>query len=142
MAQSGESYCTYCTFTFTCLQVHKEHNVEPLPHSPKELDDARRVESAPRAHLLAAEVTHRDLRSEDDNTLKFGWCASGFLKNDSLGLSLPSWQHIRIQSFCPERRTHHRMSRSVCDAECSTPLPPCTENSWAEVASGCKRMKS
>lgn len=86
---------------FTWLQVHKEHNVEPLPHSPKELDDPRRVESAPRAHLLATEVTQRDLRSEDDNTLKFGWCVSGFLKNDSLVLAYPLGSTFESSPFVP-----------------------------------------
>lgn len=127
---------------FTWLQVHEEHNVEPLPHSPEELYDTRGVESAPRAHLLAAEVTQRDLRSEDNNVPKFGWSASGFFKNDSAYLGSPSWQHTENQSSCPERRTRHRMNRSGCGAGCSSPLPPCTQSSWAGVALGCRGMKS
>ncbi len=30
------------------------------------------------------------------------------------------------------------MSRSEYDEEHSTPLPPCTDNGWAEAAAGCK----
>lgn len=67
---AGVIVCTnICFHEFTWLQVHEEHDVEPLPHGPEELDNTRGVESAPRAHLLAAEVTQRNLRSEDDDML-------------------------------------------------------------------------
>lgn len=44
-------------------------------------------------------------------------------------------QHTESPFVCLEHRTHRRRSRSVCGGEHNTPDPPCTGNSWAEVAS-------
>lgn len=56
--------------TFTRLQVHEEHDVGTLPHSPEELDHPGRAENAPRAHLLQAEASQRNLGSDSSWSLK------------------------------------------------------------------------
>jgi len=57
---------------FTWLQLHEEHDVEALPDGPKELHHPGGVESAPRAHLPAAEVTEWDLRGPPCHVLRSG----------------------------------------------------------------------
>lgn len=66
----GVSHCDrsglLCTSRFhgrTWLQVHEEHDVRSVPHGPEQLHHPGGVQSAPRAHLLPAEVTQRNLTS-------------------------------------------------------------------------------
>lgn len=81
--------------TFTRLQVHEEHDVGTLPHSPEELDHPGRTEHAPRAHLLQAEAPQRNLGSEADSwNLKATYLFSVLRSSHPLGCTRESRRRV------------------------------------------------